>query len=147
GLLEALLALRNDDVRSEEADPDFHTSGSPDLIDVQDSGTELLRGLRPAHEAFAGVALVPSNVYGLRRYRPGNVLELHLDRVATHVVSSVLQVAQDVDEPWPLVIERDGRRHEVFLAPGQMLLYEGATSLHGRPTPLRGRSFVNLFVH
>jgi hypothetical protein len=63
------------------------------------------------------------------------------------VISSVIQVAQDVDEPWPLVVERNGRRHEVFLARGEMLLYEGATHAHGRPSPLRGRSFVNLFAH
>ena len=59
----------------------------------------------------------------------------------------MLQVAQDVDEPWPLMVERGGRIHEVYLAPGQMVLYEGAARDHGRPTPLRGRSFVNLFAH
>jgi len=146
-LLESLLVLRSGDRRSEDADAYFHTSGSPDLVDVQDFGADLLRWLQPVHEEFAGVPLVASNVFGLRLYRPGNTLEMHVDRLATHVVSSVLQVAQDVDEPWPLVFERGGRLHEVFLAPGQMVLYEGATSVHGRPTPLHGRSFVNLFVH
>ena len=54
---------------------------------------------------------------------------------------------EDVDEPWPFVLERDGRRSTVYLEAGQMLLYEGATCLHARPSPLQGRSFANLFVH
>jgi len=146
-LLESLLVLRAGTRRSEDADPRFHTEGSPDLVDVSDLGADLLRWLKPLHQEFAGVPLVAENVFGLRIYGEGNTLEMHVDRPATHVVSSVLQVAQDVDEPWPLMIERDGRVHEIYLDPGQMLLYEGATSDHGRPTPLRGQSFVNLFAH
>ena len=146
-LLESLLALRADQRRTETTDPRYFVSGDPDLVEVTDLGDDLLRALQPIHEQFAGVALVPSNVYGLRVYRPGVTLGMHVDHVATHVVSSVLQVAQDVDEPWPLVIERGDRRDEVYLDTGQMLLYEGAAHAHGRPSPLRGRSFVNLFVH
>jgi hypothetical protein len=146
-LLESLLALRAARCRMEETEPRDFPSGSPDLVDVMDLGADVLRALQPVHEEAAGVALVPSNVYGLRVYRPGNTLAMHVDLVATHVVSSVLQVAQDVDEPWPLVIEDGDRHHEVFLDAGQMVLYEGATNAHGRPSPLRGRSFVNLFAH
>jgi len=146
-VLEALLELRAGRRRSECADSRFHRSGSPDLVDISDLGDDILRWLQPIHEEFAGRALVPSMIFGLRVYRPGNSLTLHVDRPATHVISSVIQVSQDVDEPWPLVVEQDGQLHEVFLAPGEMLLYEGATHEHGRPSPLRGRSFVNLFAH
>lgn len=146
-LLESLLLLRGRTRRDEAADPRFHRNGSPDLVDVSDLGADILHWLQPVHEEFARVPLVPSNVYGMRIYVSGNTLDLHVDRPDTHVISSVLQVAQDVDEPWPLVIERENQLHQVYLAPGQMVLYEGAASDHGRPTPLRGRSFVNLFVH
>ena len=33
------------------------------------------------------------------------------------------------------------------LVPGEMLLYEGATCAHGRPTPLNGNWMANIFVH
>jgi len=72
---------------------------------------------------------------------------MHVDRLSTHVVSSVLQITQDVDVPWPIQLDVDGRREEIVLEAGQMLLYEGATTPHGRVTPLEGREFVNLFLH
>ena len=146
-LLEALLELRGSELRPEPSDPAYLPTGDPEFVDVHDFGEDLLRWLQPLHEEFAGVPLQPSNVYGLRVYRPGDSLIMHVDRGETHVISSVLQVAQDVDEPWPLVIEGRGATYEVVLGPGQMLLYEGAVRDHGRPTPLRGRSFVNLFAH
>jgi hypothetical protein len=53
-----------------------------------------------------------------------------------------------VDEPWPHVVEdREGQCHDVYLEPGQMLLYEGAKLPHGRPHPLRGRYYASLFLH
>ena len=146
-LLAGMLEIRRSRTHVEPSDPDARPTGDADYVDMQDLSGDILRWLQPIHEHFAGMPLTPSNIYGIRRYRPGNTLEMHLDRAEALIVSSVLQIAQDVDEPWPLVIERDGRRNEVFLEPGQMLLYEGATCSHGRPTPLRGRSFANLFVH
>merc|ERR1712187_527940 len=75
----------------------------------------------------------------------------HLDRKDTHVVSAVLQVAQQDDEEsgWPLEVRhphKDGA-FEVYLQPGQMVLYEGARLLHGRPMRFRGDEFANLFLH
>lgn len=37
--------------------------------------------------------------------------------------------------------------HEIVLAPGVMVLYEGARLAHGRPKPLDGDRFANFFVH
>lgn len=146
-LLAGILEIRRGRMRVEPSDPDARPTGDADYVDLQDLSGDILRWLQPTHENFAGMPLTPSNIYGIRLYRPGNTLEMHLDRCEALIVSSVLQIDQDVDEPWPLVIERDGRRDEVSLEPGQMLLYEGATCSHGRPAPLRGRSFANLFVH
>jgi hypothetical protein len=146
-LLTSVLEIRRTRAGTERPEPEIRPTGEADLVDVGDLGADLLRWLQPLHEAFAGVPLVPSNVYGIRSYRGGNTLEMHLDRSGALIVSSILQIDQDVDEPWPLVVELDGRRREIVLEPGQMLLYEGATTLHGRPSPLMGRSFANLFVH
>ena len=144
--LVGLYALRSGSSSSEGSDPQFH-SGDPRFVDASDVGADILRLLQPIHEEFAGVALEPSAAYGLRDYQRGNTLRMHVDRVATHIVSSVLQVAQDVDAPWPLTVRCAGADHQVYLEPGQMVLYEGAACAHGRPEPLNGRSFVNLFVH
>ena len=43
-------------------------------------------------------------MYGIRRYRNGSWLSLHVDRVDTHVVSAILQIDQEVDEDWPLYL-------------------------------------------
>jgi prolyl 4-hydroxylase len=78
----------------------------------------------------------------------GSVLNSHVDRVSTHAVSVIINVDQDVDEAWPLEIySHDGSAHNVTIQQGDMLLYESASCIHGRPTPLNGRAFVNVFCH
>jgi hypothetical protein len=53
-----------------------------------------------------------------------------------------VNVAQDVDEPWPLeIIGHDGKAYNVTMEPGDMVLYESHSVLHGRPFPLKGRHF------
>jgi hypothetical protein len=146
-LLVGMLELRRGRAKTEPSHPLTRPTGDADYVDLQDLTGDILRWLQPVHEQFAGMPLTPSNTYGIRVYRNGNTLAMHLDRSEALIVSSVLQIAQDVEEPWPLVIERDGHHDEVVLQPGQMLLYEGATCSHGRPTPLDGRSYANLFVH
>ena len=109
---------------------------------------EILTDLQAAHEAWSGVALVPSNAYGIRTYKPTNTLLLHTDKFQTHVISSIIHIDRDVDEPWPIVIEGfDGISHEVDLQPGQTLFYESAKCIHGRPRPMKGRSYSAIFVH
>lgn len=73
---------------------------------------------------------------------------MHTDHVGTHVVSSIVHVDRDTDEPWPIVIEGlDGVTMEVDLQPGEMLFYESAKCVHGRPRPLNGNWYSSLFVH
>jgi len=63
-------------------------------------------------------------------------------------VSGIINVAQDVREDWPLLIMgHDGQYHNVTLEPGDIVYYESAKLLHGRPTPLEGASYSNIFVH
>merc|ERR1712183_1029416 len=80
----------------------------------------------------------------------GNNLTMHLDKApqGTHVISSILHIDRDVDEPWPIVIRGyDGKTVEVDLKPGQLLFYESAKCMHGRPRPLKGRWYASLFMH
>ena len=59
------------------------------------------------------------------------------------VSSAIIQVAQDVDEPWPVeVIGHDGKAYNITMEPGDMVLYESHTILHGRPYPLSGQFYV-----
>ena len=56
--------------------------------------------------------------------------------------------AQDVDEPWPLEIyAHDGKAYNITMEPGDLVLYESHSVVHGRPFPLKGRYFANLFIH
>jgi prolyl 4-hydroxylase len=104
--------------------------------------------LRPLHEEWCRFPLTPSACYGFRVYLPGSYLHMHVDRPATHVISSTLCVDHELFAPWPLhAVDADGEEHEVDLAPGELLLYESARILHGRPVPMNGRYYAGLFVH
>jgi hypothetical protein len=48
------------------------------------------------------------------------------------VSSAIINVAQDVDEPWPLeVIGHDGKAYNVTMLPGDLVLYESHSIIHG----------------
>ena len=109
---------------------------------------EVHAALHPVVERWAGTALEPTYVYGIRRYARGALLKVHRDRPGTHVFGASLNIAQQLEEPWPLAIDDHlGRRHEVALQPGEMLLYESERLLHGRPRPLRGEFYAGVFAH
>ena len=102
---------------------------------------------KPILEEWTGKKLEPTSLYGVRVYKNGAVLATHVDRLPL-VSSAIIQVAQDIDEPWPVeVYSHDGRAHNVTMKPGDMVLYESHTVLHGRPFPLKGKFYANVFVH
>jgi len=126
------------------------------MVSVEDSG---LRGggsrlkqkiwdaAKDTISEWTGQELTQCSLYGVRIYYEGSVLASHVDRLPL-VSSAIINVAQDVDEPWPLeVIAHDGRAQNVTMEPGDMVLYESHSVIHGRPFPLKGRYFANLFVH
>eukprot|EP00928_Gymnodinium_smaydae_P024858 TRINITY_DN1999_c0_g1_i1.p1 TRINITY_DN1999_c0_g1~~TRINITY_DN1999_c0_g1_i1.p1 ORF type:complete len:424 (+),score=34.83 TRINITY_DN1999_c0_g1_i1:80-1351(+) len=101
-------------------------------------------------EWWTGLPMEHTMTYGVRTYRRGNVLIDHVDRKDTHIASAVLQFSQsvDVNAGWPLeVLLPNGRVGEVYLQPGEMVLYEGAWLMHGRPQVFRGENFSNVFSH
>jgi len=74
---------------------------------------------------------------------------MHIDKAATHVISSILHVDHSEDsDPWPLVIEDfQGNTVEVVLEAGDMLFYESSKCFHGRPTKFNGSWYTSLFTH
>ena len=99
-------------------------------------------------ENWSKAKLIPTFVYGIREYKEGSVLVPHRDREKTHIISAIINVDQDLDEEWPLLIEDHYyRKHEVYLKPGEIVFYEGAKLLHGRPNEMQGTSYANIFVH
>ena len=59
------------------------------------------------------------SLYGIRIYREGSVLATHVDRLPL-VSSAIINVDQDLDEPWPLeVYGHDGRATNVTMEPGK----------------------------
>lgn len=80
-------------------------------------------------------------------YQQGSVLAPHVDRLPL-VSSAIINVAQDVEEPWPLeVIGHDGKAVNITMEPGDIVLYESHSVIHGRPYPLQGKYFANIFFH
>lgn len=98
-------------------------------------------------EEWTQMELRPTSMYGVRVYTEGAVLNPHVDRLPL-VSSCIVNVAQDVDEDWILeVIDRQGRAVNVTMEPGDMVLYESGSLIHGRPFPLKGRFYANIFIH
>lgn len=122
------------------------------LVDIPENGAmrpAIFDTMRPIMQQWAGgVFLQPTAIYGVRVYTRGCVLRDHVDVAETHHISAILNIEQDVEEPWPLeIFDHDGKAHQALLEPGDMLLYEGATCAHGRPTALNGRFMANVFIH
>lgn len=126
-----------------------HRPKSSSLIDLNDELRQAVHDeLKPLMEAWSEQPLQPTYVYGIREYHRGAKLKMHRDRLETHIISAIINVAQNVDEDWPLVIEDNAYRvHHVLLKPGEIVFYEGGRLLHGRPIPFNGESFANIFCH
>ena len=87
----------------------------------------------------------------------GATLTSHVDRIATHHISSIIIVDKDLAcgcsnkpeaEDWPLDIQgHDGEWYKVYAQPGDMILYESAVCEHGRNEVFGGTHFRNFYVH
>lgn len=108
---------------------------------------ELVKVVQKVLEAWTQQPLILTSTYGIRVYGDGAILAPHVDRLPL-VTSAIINVAQDVDEPWVLeVVGHDGKATNITMEPGDMVLYESHSVIHGRPFPLKGKYYANLFVH
>jgi len=147
----------------EQADTEWHSINTyhnmwespPTLVNVQDAklggGTEIQKEIwemvRLSLEEWTGQHLAPCSMWGIRIYHNDSILTPHVDRNPL-VSSAIINVDQDVDEPWPLEVwGHDGKPYNVTMEPGDMVLYESHSVIHGRPFPLRGKFYANIFVH
>ena len=142
------LAQEEHDIVREDFISSIETVEESIFLHDHDMNQEILQELLPLHEAWAGVELVPNNAYGLRVYREGTNVNMHLDR-SDLVISSILHIDHGPnDEPWPLVIEDfHGNTNEVYLESGDMLFYESSKCLHGRPVKMKGEYYSSLYSH
>ena len=143
----------NSDKRDELLEGEFLENSSKEvpseLIDIpQNLREKIVTDLQPICEKWSQKKLEFTALYGIREYASGTSLKVHTDRIKTHIISAILNIAQDVEEEWPLQItDHMERDHFINLAPGEILLYEGGRLPHGRPAPLVGKSYANIFLH
>lgn len=105
--------------------------------------------MEPIVQKWANVQNINlTSIYGIRSYHKGSNLKMHTDSINTHVLSAVFHIDDRVNEPWPLYI-RDNyqREHKIIMEPGDMIIYESAVCMHGRPEPLNGSYYRNMYVH
>eukprot|EP00211_Chloroparvula_japonica_P007761 CAMPEP_0119151396 /NCGR_PEP_ID=MMETSP1310-20130426/46261_1 /TAXON_ID=464262 /ORGANISM="Genus nov. species nov., Strain RCC2339" /LENGTH=337 /DNA_ID=CAMNT_0007143665 /DNA_START=63 /DNA_END=1073 /DNA_ORIENTATION=- len=90
--------------------------------------------VRPVLEDWiGGRKLHWTATYGIRVYTNNSWLENHVDRSATHAISAIIQVDQHVEEDWELEVHgHDGKVVRMPMEPGDMVLYESASVIHGR---------------
>ena len=123
------------------------------------------RRLMELVEAWSGVTLEETDIYGMRRYETGARLVSHVDREQTHALSLIINIAQGQYfekskinssgvltaggmEPWKVEIYDHAKRlHEIEMVEGDRVYYESASCLHGRNRPLKDAYYVNVFSH
>jgi prolyl 4-hydroxylase len=133
-----------------------HWAAPTYMVGVEDSGLrgggaglkqQIWDAAKSTIEQWTGMEQKPTSLYGIRMYTDGAILAPHVDRLPL-VSSCIVNVAQDVDEDWVLeVYDRQGNAVNVTMEPGDMVLYESGSLIHGRPFPLKGRFFANIFIH
>lgn len=53
-----------------------------------------------------------------------------------------------MDEDWPLMIyDHAGNDYNITMKPRDLVLYESATCVHGRPSTFHGQFYANAFIH
>jgi prolyl 4-hydroxylase len=126
-----------------------HWASPTKMLNIHDMSLKGLiwDGTKSILEQWTGVELSPTSLYGVRIYTDGAVLAPHVDRNPL-VISAIINVAQNVREDWPLeVIAHDGNAYNITMEVGDIILYESHSVIHGRPFPLNGEYYANVFCH
>ncbi|KAL3904051.1 MAG: hypothetical protein SGILL_010216, partial [Bacillariaceae sp.] len=94
-------------------------------------------------EQYTSQKLVLTGSVGVRAYSQGTIIAPHVDELP-FVLTAVLHIAQDrIEGEWPLQLvarEVDGSDslQNIQTSPGEMVIYEGTSVIHGRPSRLQG---------
>ena len=126
-----------------------HTPVPARMVEIDDHMRSVIReAMLPILEQWAQRKLELTAIYGIREYRQGATLKMHTDKIETHHVSAIVNVYQQVNTDWPLhIYDHGGTLRKVYMQPGEAILYESASLMHGRPEPLNGLSYANFFIH
>lgn len=114
--------------------PTYHVSVDDRKLRGSGAGLkqQIWDSLHPIIEDWTNEDISPTSMYGIRVYTDGAILAPHCDRLPL-VSSAMINVAQDVDEDWPMELyDHDGIAHNVTLDPGDMLLFESHSVIHGK---------------
>ncbi len=131
-VMDKLNAVVNEGLKDFDAIPEefdveaIYGDKRPKFLNIGGLAWEVLEDLKEYHEQWAGgMKLIPTSSYGVRLYQNGSSLVMHNDKIATHVISSILHIVHKYDnddEPWMIEIEdHDGNLHAHALGEGQML--------------------------
>ena len=126
-----------------------YTSTPARFIPLDDNiKSKIAAAMLPILEGWAQRKLELTALYGIREYRRGATLKMHVDKIETHHVSAIVNVHQNLSVAWPLhIYDHGGTLHKVYMKPGEAILYESARLMHGRPEALDGVSYANFFIH
>jgi hypothetical protein len=103
--------------------------------------------LLPYAEEITGEELEATALYGVREYLKGAFLAMHFDKRSTHIYSFTVTHSKDADWPLRYMKKYENDYVDVEIEAGQMLFYEGADYLHGRPSVFQGTSYMNWYMH
>jgi len=133
-----------------------HWSSPTYMVQIpQDLKDSIIDAVTPLVQQFLGIKeeVMVTSMYGIRMYSNGAIISPHVD-VLPFVATAVLNVAQKAtndnedDDDWPIELyAHDGNAYNVTLNPGDMLLYEGHSIIHGRPFPFQGEYYSNIYIH
>lgn len=109
--------------------------------------SKILHATRSILEQWTGQRLSPSSSFGIQLYKNQSIVAPHVKRMPL-VISAICMVDEDVNEPWPFeVYDHGGKAHNITMKPGEILLYESHSAIHGRPFALNGRLYIDAFFH
>ena len=103
--------------------------------------------LKPIFDSWCKMPIDFSYMYGIHSYKKGEKLPLHREHLQTHHISA--QILIDKDKDWTFdLYDHEGNLHTTSTSNiGDMILYEGAKLLHGRPLTFEGTYYDILYVH
>jgi len=104
---------------------------------------EILIDKIPVVKEYSNESVFPTYTYG-RIYKHNEELKIHTDREACEISISLHLWG---DKEWPFCIRTSqGETKEIFLNPGQAVLYLGCAAEHWRPK-FYGYNYGQVFLH
>jgi prolyl 4-hydroxylase len=102
--------------------PTLKLDYSPELAD------RIINTFQPILEQWSGISeLESTGLSGIRSYQNGATIAEHVDLAESNVISCLINVDQDVEEPWPFEIrDHTGQMHPIHMKPGDAIIYESS---------------------